>query len=141
MILSYLRHSVGGAEHSRGFASLHHLPVVCRPFGTFFSPVVFVCVFGFRFRCRRQFFVFVAEGRFRFRCRRRLFVIVFAFVFVIVLKVINTFFWVILRRLKNFRKRILLSAVGYSERKSAYFEDYEQISLAVWKNCYTFAPL
>jgi hypothetical protein len=56
-------------------------------------------------------------------------------------KVINTFFWAILRHLKNFRKRILLSAVGYSERKNAYFEDYEQISLAVWKNCYTFAPL
>ena len=34
-ILSYLRHSVGGVEHSRGFASLHHLPVVCRPVGTF----------------------------------------------------------------------------------------------------------
>ena len=91
-------------------------------------------------------FVFVAAGSFRlrfryrfgFRCRRPLFVIVFLPSFS---KVINTFFWVILRRLKNFRKRILLSAVGYSERKSAYFEDYEQISLAVWKNCYTFAPL
>ena len=34
-ILSYLRHSIGGAEHSRGFALLHHLPVVCCPFGTF----------------------------------------------------------------------------------------------------------
>jgi hypothetical protein len=87
-------------------------------------------------------FVFVAEGSFRFRCRRQFFVIVFRLSFLPSFsKVINTFFWVFLRCLKKFRKRILLSAVGYSERKSAYFEDYEQISLAVWKNCYTFAPL